>query len=170
MYQSIPSLTIPPPPPPPNDPREFAHSCYPSGRVFAPLSCPAGGGGGLKSKQKFDNFEKSAISALSLKQLSISSFDMFIYARIEQPNTIPNYTITNTERIWNYPGWRMKDEGWRMKDEDSLNWDSSWSKFHPLQYKENQTLFTSLTTEILSRLPSSHEGKYGEYSDLFSYG
>ena len=43
MYQSIPSLTIPP-----GDPRGFAHSGCPWGRVFAPLSCP--GGGGLKSK------------------------------------------------------------------------------------------------------------------------
>ena len=35
MYQSIPSLTIPP-----GDPRGFAHSSCPRGRVFAPLSCP----------------------------------------------------------------------------------------------------------------------------------
>ena len=41
MYQSIPSLTIPP-----GNPRGFAHSCCPWGRVFAPPSCP----GGLKSK------------------------------------------------------------------------------------------------------------------------
>ena len=35
-----------PPPPHPGDPRGFAHSSCPWGRVFAPLSCPAGGGGG----------------------------------------------------------------------------------------------------------------------------
>ena len=35
MYQSIPSLTIPP-----SDPRGFAHSSCPRSRVFAPLSCP----------------------------------------------------------------------------------------------------------------------------------
>ena len=37
MYQSIPSLTIPPPQ---GDPRGFAHSSCPWGRVFTPLSCP----------------------------------------------------------------------------------------------------------------------------------
>ena len=36
-HQSVPSLTIPP-----GDPREFAHSSCPWGRVFAPLSCPGG--------------------------------------------------------------------------------------------------------------------------------
>ena len=40
MYQSIPSLTIPPPPPPQGDPRGFANSSCPWGRVFALLSCP----------------------------------------------------------------------------------------------------------------------------------
>ena len=78
MHQSIPSLTIPPPGRPPG----FAHSSCPWCRVFAPLSCPGicpgGGEGGLKSK--FDNFEKSAIFALSL---SSNSFHMFIYARSE---------------------------------------------------------------------------------------
>ena len=45
MYQSIPSLTIPPR----RRPR-FAHSSCPRGRVFAPLSCPGVCPGGLKSK------------------------------------------------------------------------------------------------------------------------
>ena len=89
---------------PPGDPREFAHSSCPRGRVFAPLSCPRVCPGGLKSKQKFDNFEKSAIFALSLKHLSSSSFHMFIYARSEQRDLVPIYTITNTQRIRNYPG------------------------------------------------------------------
>ena len=45
------------------------------------LLCLARGSarGGLKSKQKFDNFEKKAQYFLSLKQMSSSSFDMFIY-------------------------------------------------------------------------------------------
>ena len=36
-----------------------------------------------------DNFEKSAIFALSLKQLSSSSFHIFIYARSEQCDLDP---------------------------------------------------------------------------------
>ena len=40
---------------------------------------------------------------------------------------------------------------------------------HGKHAKENQTLFTSLTTENLSRLPCSHECKYGMYSDLSNY-
>ena len=63
----------------------------PCGRVFAPLSCP----GGLKSKSKFDNFEKSVIFALSLKQMCSSSFHMFIYARSGQCDLIegPAYLL-----------------------------------------------------------------------------
>ena len=52
----------------------------------------------------FDNFEKSAIFALSLKQLSSSSFHMFIYARSEQRDLVPIYTTTNTQHIRIYPG------------------------------------------------------------------
>ena len=82
MYQSIPSLTIPP-----GEPRRFAHSCCPWGRVFPPLSCPGIGPG--------YNFEKGAIFALSLKQMSSSSFHMFIYARSEQYDLIggPTYLL-----------------------------------------------------------------------------
>ena len=48
--------------------------------------------------------KKSAIFALSLKQLSNSSFHMFIYARSKQHDLVPIYTITNTQRIRIYPG------------------------------------------------------------------
>ena len=48
--------------------------------------------------------KKSAIFALSLKQMSSSSFHMFIYARSEQRDLVPIYTITNTQRIRIYPG------------------------------------------------------------------
>ena len=48
--------------------------------------------------------KKSPIFALSLKQLSSSSFNMFIYARSEQGDFVPIYTITNTQRIRIYPG------------------------------------------------------------------
>ena len=46
---------------------------------------------------------KSVIFALSLKQMSSSSFHMFIYARSEQCDLGPIYTITNTQRIRIYP-------------------------------------------------------------------
>ena len=83
--------------PPTGDPRGFAHPSCPWGRIFAPLSCA--------------NF------ALSFKQMSSSSFHMFIYARSEQCDLRSIYTITNTQRIRIYPG--------------KLN--SSWSKCHLIQ-------------------------------------
>ena len=43
--------------------------------------------------------EKSAIFVLCLKQLSRSSFHTFMYARSEQCDLVPIYTITNTQRI-----------------------------------------------------------------------
>ena len=94
MYQTIPSLTIPP-----GDPRGFAHSSCPRGRVFAPLSCP-GVCSGVLSQSKSSiilNFH------LSLKQLSSSSFHMFIYARSEQCDLVPIYIVTNTQHIRIYP-------------------------------------------------------------------
>ena len=130
MYQSIPSLTIPPP----GDPRGFAHSSCPRGRVFASLSCPGFCPGVSNQSKSLIILKKSAIFALSLKQLSSSSFHMFIYAGSEQCDLVPIYTIKNTQRIRIYPG-------------------SSWSKFHRIQDKENQTLFTFLTTENLSGSP-----------------
>ena len=42
-------------------------------------------------------------------------------------------------------------------------------RLHEKHAKENQTLFTFLTIEILSGLPCSHECKYEVYSDLSSY-
>ena len=93
MYQSIPSLTIPSPP---GDPRGFADFSCPRGRVFAPLFRP-----GVLSQS---NFEKSAIFALSLKQLSSSSFHMFIYARSKQRDLVSICTITNTHCIRIYSG------------------------------------------------------------------
>ena len=102
MYQSIPSLTIPP-----GDPRGFARSCCPRGRVFAPLSCQGSAGGEGGSNQSESSIilkKKTAIFALYLKQLSRSSFHMFIYARSEKCDLAPIYTITNTRRIRICPG------------------------------------------------------------------
>ena len=90
----------------------------------------------LPPPQCHDEIKKP--SAYRVKQMSSSSFHMFIYARSEQCDLCPIYTITNTQRIRIYPGIL-------------------------------KTLFTFLTTENLSRLPCSHECKYGAYSDLSSY-
>ena len=81
---------------------------------------------------------------------------MFIYARSrsEQRDLVPIYATTNTQRIIICPG--------KLK--------FILVKIFFIQDKENQTIFTFLTTENLSGLPCSHECKLGEYSDLFSYG
>ena len=57
-----------------------------------------------QSKSSIILRKKSAIFALSLKQLSSSSFHMFIYARSEQCDLGPIYTLTNMQRIRIYPG------------------------------------------------------------------
>ena len=98
MYQSIPSLTIPPPPQAtPGD----SHVVVSQGIGFS-LLCLARGV--LNQSKSSIILGKSAILALSLKQLSSSSFHMFIYARSEQCDLVPIYTITNTQRIRIYPG------------------------------------------------------------------
>ena len=78
---------------------------------------------------------------------------MFMYARSEQCDLDPIYTITNMQCIRIYPG-KLKFIMVKISPD-------------PLD-KENQTLFTFLTTEKLSELPCSHECKYGVYSDLSS--
>ena len=94
MHQLTPSVTIPP-----GDPQGFAHSSCPWGRVFAPLSCPGsaggGGGGGLNQSKSSIILKTSAIFTLSLKQMSSSSFHMFIYARSEQCDLGPIYLHYN---------------------------------------------------------------------------
>ena len=88
------------PPRPLGDPRGFAHSSCPWGRIFAPLSCPRV----LNQSKSLTILKKSAIFALSLKQMGSSSFHMSVYARSEQCDLGPIYTITNTQRIRIYPG------------------------------------------------------------------
>ena len=85
VHQSIPSLTTPPPPPAtPGD----SHILLASG-VGVSLLCLArasapGGEGGLKSNKNLIILKNNAIFALSLTQMSSSSFYMFIYVRSEQ--------------------------------------------------------------------------------------
>ena len=69
---------------------------------------------------------------------------MFIYARSKQCDLGPIYTITNTQRIRIYPG-KLKFILVKLsQDPGSL---------HGKHAKENQTLFTFLTTENLSGPP-----------------
>ena len=85
---------------------------------------------------------------------------MFIYARSEQCDLGPIYTITNTQRIKIYSG-KLKLVLAKISPDPG--------RLHGKHAKEKQTIFTFLTTENLFGLPCSHECKYGAYSDLSSY-
>ena len=147
MYQSIPSLTTPP-----GDPRGFAHSGCPWGQVFASLSCPELCPGGVLNQSKSSIIlKKSAIFALSLRQMGSSSFHMFIYARSEQCDLGPIYTITNTQHSRIYPG-KLKFILVKISPDPGC--------LHGKHAKENQSLLMFLTTENLSGLSCSHECKY----------
>ena len=93
--------------------------------------------------------------------MATSFFHMFIDARSEQCDLGPIYTMTNTQRIRIYPG---KLEFILVKTSQDP------ARLHGKHAKENQTLFTFLTTEnFLSGISCSQECKYGAYSDLSSY-
>ena len=86
---------------------------------------------------------------------------MFIYARSELCDLGPIYTITNTQRIRIYPG-KLKFILVKISPDPG--------RFYGKRAKENQTLFTFLTTEnLISGFPCSHECKFRAYSDLSSY-
>ena len=85
MYQSIPSLTIPPRRPPGD-----SHILVAPGVGFSLLCLARGSARGVLNQSKSSIIlKKSAIFALFLKQLSSSSFHMFIYARSEQCDPDP---------------------------------------------------------------------------------
>ena len=94
MYQSIPSR---PPRAIPGD----SHILVAPGVGFSLLCLARGVSNQSKSSIIL---KKIAIFALSLEQLSSSSFHMFIYARSERCDLVPIYTITNTQRIRICPG------------------------------------------------------------------
>ena len=73
--------------------------------------------------------------------MSSSSFHMFIYARSEQCNLLPIYTITNTQRIRIYPG-KLKSFLVKISPDQDVNMAN--------MPKKSQTLFTFLTAENLS--------------------
>ena len=60
--------------------------------------------GVLNQSKSLIILKKGAIFALFLKQMGSSSFHMFIYARSEQCDLGPIYTITNMQCIRIYPG------------------------------------------------------------------
>ena len=95
MYQSIPSLTIPP-----GNPRGFSRSSCPRGVGFS-LPCLALGSarGVLNQSKSSIILEKSAVLAMSLKQLSSSTFHMFIYAGSEQCDLVPIYKYTAYQNL-----------------------------------------------------------------------
>ena len=95
MYQSIPNLTIPPRATPGD-----SHILVAPGIGFSLLCLARGSVPGILNQSK---------SSIILKKCEFcfvgsSSFHMFIYARSEQCDLGPIYTITNTQRIRIYPG------------------------------------------------------------------
>ena len=85
---------------------------------------------------------------------------MYIYAGSEQCDLGPIYTVTNMQHIRIYPG-KLKFILVKISLDPGC--------LHGKHAKENQALFTFLTTENLSGLSGSHECKYGESSVLSSY-
>ena len=82
-----------------------------------------------------------------------SSFHMFIYARSEQCNLGPIYTITNMKRIRIYPG-KLKfilvkispDPGY-LHDKHSPKKAKLYSRFLPLRIYPDSPFHTSANTE-----------------------
>ena len=148
MYQSIPSLTIPPSRATPGD----SHILVAPGIGFSLLCLPGVSHQGVLNQSKSSIILKeSAIFALSLKQMGSSSFHMFMFARSEQCDSGPIYTKTNTQRIRTYPG-KLKFVLVKISPDPG--------HLHGKHTKESQTLFAFLTTVNLSGLPCSHEWKY----------
>ena len=140
MYQSIPSLTIPPL----GYPRG-SHILVAPGVGFSLLCLARGSALGVLNQSKSSIIlKKSAIFALSLKLIGSSSFHLFMYARSEQCDLGPIYTIKNMQCIRIYPG---KLKFILIKISPDLG------RLHDKHAIENQTLFTFLTTENLSGLP-----------------
>ena len=138
-------------PDPPERPPGIRTFLLPQGSGFRSSVLPGGLLGGVLNQSKSSNIlKKSMIFALSLKQLSSSSFHMFIYARSEQCDLVPIYAITNTQCIRIYPG-KLKFILVKISSDLGQRKPKLYSRF------------------LLSGLPCSHECKYETYSDLSSY-
>ena len=86
MYQSVPCLTTPRATP------GDSHILVAPGVGFSLLCLARGSSWGVLNQSKSSiTLKKSAIFDLSLKQMSSSSFHMFIYARSEQCDLGPIY-------------------------------------------------------------------------------
>ena len=82
-----------------------------------------------------------------LKQLSSSSFHMFIYARGEQCDLVPIYTITNTQRIRIYPG-KLKFVLVKITSDPGKNKTKLYSRFLLLRIYLDSPVHTSANTEL----------------------
>ena len=100
-------------------------------------------GGGAQSAPSLYGSKRPSLNRV--KQMSSSSFHMFIYARSEQCDFCPIYTITNTQHIRIYPG-VLKFILVKISPDPG--------RLHGKHAKENQTLFTFLITENLSGQPT----------------
>ena len=94
MYQSIPSLTIPRATP--GDSHILVAPVVEVGSTVLPAGLPRGV---LIQSKRSIILTKSVIFALSLKQMSSSSFHMFIYARSEQSDLGPIYTLKKISSV-----------------------------------------------------------------------
>ena len=82
-----------------------SHILVAPGVGFSLLRLARGFARGVSNQSKSSIIlKKSAIFLLSLKQLSSSSFHMFIYARSEQCDLVPIHTMTNTQHMRISPG------------------------------------------------------------------
>ena len=105
MYPAYISVNSKPGHPPPRATTGDLHVLFAPGGGFSLLCLAWGFALGVLNQSKSSIIlDKSAILAMSLKQLSSSSFHMFIDARSEQCDLVPIYNVTNTQRIRIYPG------------------------------------------------------------------
>ena len=140
MYQSVPSLTIPP---------GDSHILVAPGVGFSPL-CLARGV--LHQSKSSIIWKKGAIFVLSLKQLSSSSFHMFIYAGSEQCYSGPIYTITNTQRIRIYPG-KLKFILLKISQDPGQRNPNSIHVSYYIEFIRNLSVHTSANTERIQICP-----------------
>ena len=99
--------------------------------------------------------KRSEIFALSLKQMGSSSFHMFIYARSEQCDLGPDYTITNMQHIRIYPGKLKFKPGQNFTGSRTLTWQTYQRKpnsIHVSYYCEfiRTPLFTQMQIRSVS--------------------
>ena len=152
MYKSIPSLTIPRATP------GDSHILVAPGVGFS-LLCLARGSargqspGGLNQSKSSIILKKARFLLCLLNRQVAALLKNLFMLEVSSVTLIgPIYTITNTQRIRIYPG-KLKFVLVKISPDPG--------HLHGKHTKESQTLFTFLTTAILSGLPCSHDYKYG---------